>query len=183
MNEYRKCNICGKKNDVNVIICDCGNNMLSVPIVQNDEITEEYSDMSERFVCKFCGEEIDEFDIICPFCDADISEENLSENIYYFMSNDGNDHIIPSGTSIFGRDNLMREYLQGKHYVSDSHFTINYYNDEIKLTDHSLNGTFVNGVKLSKNEEKVLHVNDNIGMGGVSEQCDKYGYYVTLMKK
>lgn len=182
MNEYRICNICGRKNDVNVIICNCGNNMLNVSITQDEDNNDSNSDEPRRFVCKFCGEEIDELDKICPFCDAALSEDISSENVYYFVSDDGKEQIIPAGISIFGRDNLMKEYLQGKYYVSDSHFTINY-DDKIEITDHSLNGTFVNGLKLPKNEKRELHLNDNIGMGGISEQHDKYGYYVTLMKK
>ena len=181
MYEFRICNICGEKSDASVMLCKCGNMLINLPLQENQEKLYESR-------CEFCGEYISSEEHSCPYCGekvADDTSENDTNIRYCFVSDNGERIHIPEGESVFGRANLMGEYIvrNSCHYVSELHMTVICSGNSVSIIDNSRNGTYINGVKLSSGIPQKIELGDHIGMGGVSAEYDKYGYYLTFVRE
>lgn len=176
---FRKCNICGKENALNKWMCDCGNIITGLPIIYEDDPTE-----NNDGICEFCGEYFDENEVECPFCFKKRSSVKKREN-FYFICNKGDKQMIPYGSSELGRSGFMGKILNDANAfaVSERHLIIHNEDNELSFVDVSRNGTFVNGKKIVPNQKFVPQVNDEISLGGVPSLGDKYAFTIILGKE
>ena len=179
MTEYRKCNICGKKNTTDAWMCDCGNIITGLPVICSDEAAD-----AQEGICEFCGEFFDENEDECPFCFKKRTSAIKTEH-FYFVSCSGEKSEIPNGTSEVGRGGLMSDMLSAANAfaVSERHMIVCNKDNIISIVDISRNGTFVNGKKIAKDEKYILNIGDEICMGGIPSVSDKYSFSVILTKE
>lgn len=102
---------------------------------------------------------------------------------YSFSSTTGYKVMIPLGKSTVGQSGLMGEDIVscGKFFVSHSHLIVECSEKGVFVTDISRNGTFLNGRRIDFGIKTRLESGDSIGLGGVDENLDKQGYFITFI--
>ena len=178
MNKYKICPSCGTHNPPTVFECiECETNLTSVRAVDEDseklQAENKENTSSGKMVricdcgaknlpsarkCSECGEDISD---ILPTLDAE-------EKVHYVLTSTDGEYAfeLTETSAIIGRENVMKEYLSAKSYVSRNHA-------EITITDNKLyiknlsnaNGTYVNNEKLD-DELHELHDGDELSLGG-----------------
>lgn len=142
--------------------------------------------------CANCHESLEDvFDLVeAPQKTEQTSLDELSEakptdgqGQYSFSSTTGYKVIIPYGKFTIGQSGLMGEDIVacGRFYVSNNHLTVECSEKGVFVTDISRNGTFVNGKRIEQGVKRMLESGDSIGLGGVNEKLDKYGYFITFI--
>ena len=196
MKKFKICPHCNTKNEPDSIECtECESDLTFVSIT--DEITEQVNPKSEiksndnkkhtlvrkckcgnknasnARKCNSCGEDI--FDIK-PIPDTDFNSirfnlHSLDESfIFELKSND----------IIMGRENILKEYLKTKTFVSRRHCRFSIENNELFIEDlGSKNFTYVNNERI-KSKTK-LFIGNEIGLGGFNingTRQEKAAYFV-----
>ena len=178
MEKYKVCPSCGEHNDPRFIECsNCGTDLMSVKVV--DEVTENITYESEIEVpmvkvCE-CGEENPPAARKCIVCGEDISdilpsakaEECLTQYVLADISGAFIYDVPADSEFIIGRENVLKEYIGEKTYVSRSHAKIISNAEGLYITNlNGTNYTYVNNEKISNDAPTLLKVNDEIGLGG-----------------
>ena len=178
MEKYKVCPNCGEHNNPTIIECsNCGTDLMSVKVV--DEATENivYEPVVETEMVKVCecGTENPPAARKCGACDEDISDilpapkaQNCCKQYVLAEVSGEYTYDVPNdGEIIIGRENVLKEFISGKSYVSRSHAKIVSDNENIYITNLSgTNFTYVNNEKISNNTPTILKANDEIGLGG-----------------
>lgn len=181
MEKYKLCPFCGKRNLPKMLECvQCETDLSTMPVI--DENMEQKSNDIEGLkdevemvrICE-CGAHNPVNARKCENCGEDISDivpspEMLQENIkvhYVLASLDGNyAYEINSQREIIGRENMMKEYLETKPYVSRKHAEIYIEDGALYIRNFSqTNFTYINNVKIT-DEPYELHDGDEVGLGG-----------------
>ena len=181
MSKYKICPSCGTHNSPTVFECiDCGTDLTAVHAV--DESSEQVQpeqpkntsggkmvricdcgakNLPSARKCNECGEDISD---IMPTADTEETEENIH---YILASADGEYVFEISETPItVGRENVMKEYLSSKSYVSRNHAEFTLSDGKLYVKNLSrANGTYLNNVKLD-DEPHELHNGDVLSLGG-----------------
>jgi pSer/pThr/pTyr-binding forkhead associated (FHA) protein len=136
-------------------------------------------------VCSHCKENISD---ITP---TDISQTDLAgKRTFSLASIDGEEiFVFDKEVTEVGRDHAMGGeygYLASKAQVSGAHalFTISK-SGELYVTDHSRNGTYVNGERIGL-DPVLLKDGDDIGLGGFSptdEKQQQSAYFVVRVEE
>lgn len=183
MSEYRKCDVCGARLSVDEVMCECGNMVIHLPVLNDDEDSAAVAD--DDGTCKSCGMFFPADETACPFCGA-VRRENVEPSeqlrILSFIDQGGHKKIVKNGMSIYGRAGEMGTEITARNanYVSERHLEIEFNGTRIFARDISRNGTFVNGKKLIKGEKRELFVGDTVVLGGVSAELDRYSFTMVL---
>lgn len=178
MEKYKVCPSCGEHNNPRLIECSsCGTDLMSVKVA--DEATENivYEPVTETEMVKVCecGAENPPAARKCCSCDEDISDilptpktekcckqyviSDISGNFTYDIPNDSE--------IIIGRENVLKEFISGKSYVSRSHAKLVSEGDNLYITNLSgTNYTYVNNEKIPNDTPTQLKTDDEIGLGG-----------------
>ena len=178
MEKYKVCPSCGEHNNPIFIECsNCGTDLMSVKVV--DEATENivYEPVTETEMVKICecGAENPPAARKCCSCDEDISDilpTSKAQNCckQYVLAEVSGEYTydVPNNSEIIiGRENVLKEFISDKSYVSRSHAKLVSEGEELYITNLSgTNFTYVNNEKISNNTPTLLKANDEIGLGG-----------------
>ena len=178
MEKYKVCPNCGEHNNPILIECsNCGTDLMSVKVV--DEATENivYESEIETPMVKICecGAENPPAARKCSACGEDISDilptpkaGGCGKQYSLFEISGTYTYDIPNDTEmILGRENVLKEYISDKSYVSRSHAKIIAEGGNLYITNLSgTNFTYVNNEKISNDTPTLLKPNDEIGLGG-----------------
>lgn len=178
MEKYKVCPGCGEHNNPIFIECqNCGTDLMSVKVV--DEATEKivYENISEPEMVKICecGAENPAAARKCGSCGEDISDilpipKTVNYCKQYVLSEISGTYTydVPNNFEIIiGRDNVLKEFIYDKSYVSRSHAKIISKYGNLYISNLSgTNFTYVNNKKISNDTPTLLKVDDEIGLGG-----------------
>jgi len=185
MEKYKICPSCKTKNGPTLFECiNCEADLTGVKIT--DEETEKMiaenaaasPEASQKMVrvcecgtknapnarkCGFCNEDISD---ITPTPDAEVEQPRAIS--FIFSSLDGQfAYKVTSEETVIGRENVMREYLSAKSYVSRSHAKLTLMDDGLFIENLSnTNFTYVNNRKIT--DRTKLQDGDEIGLGGTN---------------
>ena len=193
MEKYKVCPSCGEHNNPIFIECsNCGTDLMAVKVV--DEATEniKYEPEIETPMVKICecGAENPPAARKCSACDEDISDilptpkteccckqYSLCEISGTYTYDIQNDTEI-----ILGRENVLKEYISDKSYVSRSHAKIISRGDSIYITNLShTNFTYVNNETIPNETPTQLKAGDEIGLGGCVKNGNRQNLAVYLV--
>ena len=189
MEKYKICPTCGTKNAPTMIECiKCETDLTSVPIGEvivesNSEKLvpggkESSANESVKMVricecgtknpasarkCAACGEDISD---IIPVQDTELSEQ---DKLHFILSSldGGYAFELNQNLTVVGRENVMKEYLLSKSFVSRKHAEFLIEADKLWVKNYSnTNHTYVNNEMIRDNEYFELHDGDVIGFGG-----------------
>ncbi|MCQ2536235.1 MAG: FHA domain-containing protein [Lachnospiraceae bacterium] len=184
MAKFKICPECGKRNPTSMLEClDCEMDLSDVPVTDEDEIKKQPSQADNNTatvkvrVCEECGEKNPVNARKCRQCGEDISDVVPTDDLV--ASNDETTHYVMASidgaytmeltecNSIIGRENMMKEYLSGKAYVSRRHAELIVEEGKLFLKDcGATNHSYVNNEMVPQNSTKELHDGDIIGFGG-----------------
>lgn len=193
MEKYKVCPNCGEHNNPIFIECsNCGTDLMSVKVV--DEATKNivYEPVAQTKMVKICecGAENPPAARKCDFCDEDISDilptpKTESCCKQYALSEISGAYIydIPNNTEIvIGRENVLKEFIVDKSYVSRSHAKIISKDNNLYITNLSgTNFTYVNNEKISNDTLTILKADDEIGLGGCVNNGNRQDLAVYLI--
>lgn len=188
MEKYKVCPTCGTKNPPTMIECiKCETDLTSVPIgeakaeVNNDSADKLQDDTHSEAIkmvricecgsknpasvrkCSECGEDISD---IIPVQDV---ETDAKDKVHFVLSSldGGYAFELSQNLTVVGRENVMKDYLAAKSFVSRKHAEFLIEADKIWVKNHSTtNHTYVNNEMIRDNEYFELHDGDVIGLGG-----------------
>ena len=193
MEKYKVCPNCGEHNNPIFIECsNCGTDLMTVKVV--DEATENitYDVEPETPMVKICecGAENPPAARKCQSCDEDISDilptpktENCCKQYVLAEVSGEYTYDVPNdGEIIIGRENVLKEYISNKSYVSRSHAKIVSEGDNLYITNLSgTNFTYINNEKISNDTPTLLKPNDEIGLGGCVNNGNRQDLAVYLV--
>ena len=193
MEKYKVCPSCGEHNNPILIECsNCGTDLMSVKVV--DEATENvtYEPEIETPMVKICecGAENPPAARKCGACDEDISDilptpkaECCCKQYSLCEISGAYTYDVPNDTEIIlGRENVLKEYISNKSYVSRSHAKIVSEGENLYITNLSgTNFTYVNNEKISNDTPTLLKANDEIGLGGCINNGNRQDLAVYLV--
>ena len=193
MEKYKVCPNCGEHNDPRLIECkNCYTDLMSVKVV--DEATENvlYEPVIETEMVKVCecGAENPPAARKCSACGEDISDiiptpkaENCCKQYVLCEISGIFTYDIPKDTEIIiGRENILKEFISDKSYVSRSHAKIVSEGDNLYITNLSgTNFTYVNNEKISNETPTLLKHDDEIGLGGCVNNGNRQDLAVYLV--
>lgn len=211
MGQYRICSFCGKKNSSDIELCSCNNLLIYSLIIEeidNSALIDNKQDANldvpnttNKFkICPVCGNYNDFRLQMCAKCNetledvfdlvdlTDTKEElngiKKTYSPYCLVSTGGYVMNLPLGECIIGRDECMGADITalGRMYVSSKHLIVHTEANGVKIKDISRNGTFLNMKKLPDGCFHPYKVGDTLGLGGMSEELDRYGYFLTLVR-
>lgn len=181
MEKYKVCPCCKTPNAPNLLECvNCETDLTMVKITDEatermwtENATEQSAAVKRVRVCE-CGAKNPANARKCGSCNEDISditpvpdtEEKQSVSTYVLSSIDGQYvyKMTTDGVTI-GRENIMREYLSAKSYVSRAHAKLFLTEGELYIENVSnTNFTYVNNKKIL--EKTRLQDGDEVGLGG-----------------
>lgn len=181
MEKYKVCPCCKTPNAPNLLECvNCETDLTMVKITDEatertwtENATEQSAAVKRVRVCE-CGAKNPANARKCGSCNEDISditpvpdtEEKQSVSTYVLSSIDGQYvyKMTTDGVTI-GRENIMREYLSAKSYVSRAHAKLFLTEGELYIENISnTNFTYVNNKKIL--EKTRLQDGDEVGLGG-----------------
>ncbi len=178
MEKYKVCPSCGEHNNPIFIECsNCGTDLMSVKVV--DEATENitYDVESEAPMVKICecGAENLPAARKCCSCDEDISDilptpktQNCCKQYVLAEVSGEYTYDVPNNSEIIiGRENVLKEFISNKSYVSRSHAKLVSEGEALYIINLSgTNFTYVNNEKISNDTPTLLKADDEIGLGG-----------------
>ena len=193
MEKYKVCPNCGEHNNPTIIECsNCGTDLMSVKVV--DEATENivYEPVTETEMVKVCecGVENPPAARKCQSCDEDISDilptpktQDFCKQYVLAEISGAYTYDVPNDTEIIlGRENVLKEYISNKSYVSRSHAKIVSEGENLYITNLSgTNFTYVNNEKISNDTPTQLKVDDEIGLGGCVNNGNRQDLAVYLV--
>lgn len=181
MEKYKLCPFCGKRNLPKMLECvQCETDLSTVPVT-DENMEQKKNDHKELKTtiqmvricgcgahnpvnvrkCEKCGEDISD---IVP--SPEVLQED--EKIHYALASvEGNYvHEMMSEREIIGRENVMKEYLENKPYVSRKHAELYIEEDDLYIVNLSqTNYTYINNIKVVNGPYKLLN-GDEVGLGG-----------------
>lgn len=210
MGKYKVCGFCGKKNPISEGICSCNNLLINCTVFDEEtdetylsKTTEDDSPMldainGKRFkkcpdcgylnrpylpCCENCGESLDDVFDLVEKSDNEPLVSSVQLSPFYFISTGGFRYNLPIGEYIIGRDEQMGEDITNlnRMYVSSKHFAVKCNSKSVEIADISKNGTFLNKEKLPRGQFIPLTSGAILGLGGITEEVDPHGYYITLV--
>lgn len=197
MEKYKVCPNCGEHNNPIFIECtNCGTDLMSVKVV--DETTENiiYKPMTETEMIKICecGAENPPAARKCSACNEDISDilptpkaECCCKKYVLCEISGAYTYDIPQNAEIIlGRENILKEYISDKSYVSRSHAKILSEDGNLYITNLSgTNFTYINNEKISNDTPTLLKSNDEIGLGGcvINSNRQDLAVYLVVREK
>lgn len=135
--------------------------------------------------CEECGESLEDvFDIVDKPAEEEKTDElTVKLSPFHFVSTGGIRFNLPIGECIIGRDEQMGDDITklNRMYVSSKHLIVRCSAQRIEVVDMSRNGTFLNSEKIPYGKPIPLSVGSILGLGGISEELDPHGYYLTLV--
>ena len=197
MEKYKVCPNCSEHNDPILIECkNCSMDLMSAKVV--DEVTEKivYKSAIETEMIKICecGAKNPSAARKCSVCNEDISdilptpkaENNCRQYTLYEVSGAYTYDISKDTEIIIGRENVLKEFISDKSYVSRSHAKIVSEGDNLYITNLSgTNFTYVNNKKISNDTPTLLKYDDEIGLGGCVNNGNRQdlAVYLVVRKK
>ena len=132
--------------------------------------------MIECRICEYCGERNPVSALECCKCGSDLSfcapviledlDANKAEKKVWKL-NLGTESFTVDDSLEIGRESSKCKHLLTSPYVSRKHATLFQKDGHLVLIDYSTNGTFVNGIRVSKNVEVGLKSGDKIAFADV----------------
>lgn len=199
MAKYKICPVCGEHNEPIMLECfKCETDLSGVRVLdeENEKALQTMNcavakkPVSKRMVriCD-CGVKNSIQNRKCESCREDISmvvptpDTDESQQRYVLTSLDGSyAYEIKVGNTVIGREYEMKDYLQGKSYVSRKHAELNLQEGKLFIKNYSgTNYTYINTKKIDIDESRELQDGDEIGLGGNSqggERQDEAAYFV-----
>lgn len=189
MEKYKVCPTCGTKNPPTMIECiKCETDLTGVPI--GEAITENEDEAQTALqnngnqadavkmvrTCE-CGTRNPASARKCSACGEDISDiiparavgTDEQEKVHFILSSiDGSyAYELTMNLTVIGRENIMKEYLSSKPFVSRKHAEVLIEAEKLWIKSYSnTNHTYVNNEMIKDNEYFELHDDDIIGFGG-----------------
>ena len=193
MEKYKVCPNCGEHNDPIFIECsNCGTDLMTVKVV--DEATENitYDPEPETAmvkICEYCGAENPPAARKCSVCGEELesqpvpkAEKGCKRYVLSEISGAYAYDVPNDGEIIIGRENVLREYIYNKSYVSRSHAKIVSNGEELYITNlSSTNFTYVNNEKIPNDTPTQLKADDEIGLGGLAYNGNRQDLAVYLV--
>lgn len=200
MAKYKICPVCGEHNEPFMLECSkCETDLSSTRVIDEDtekaleeqKKQEKNDDIPVKMIricdcgfknpmqsrkCQNCGEDIS---TVVP-----IPDEEKTEPIKYVISTLDGEYAyeIVSVATVVGRENELKDYLEGKSYVSRKHAEFKLVNDKLYIINFShTNFTYVNNVKIEDDSPQELKDGDEIGLGGNMQngkRQDEAAYFV-----
>jgi ribosomal protein L40E len=193
MEKYKVCPSCGEHNDPRLAECiNCGTDLFSVKVVDEatENITYEPETQSPMVKICECGAENPPAARKCSACDEDISDilptpktECCCKQYSLCEISGAYTYDIPNDTEIIlGRENVLKEYIVDKSYVSRSHAKIVSEGENLYITNLSgTNFTYVNNEKIANDTPTSLKADDEIGLGGCVNNGNRQDLAVYLV--
>lgn len=178
MEKYKICPNCGEHNDPRIAECiNCGTDLFNVKVVDEANENIAYEPEIETPMVKICecGAENPPAARKCSACDEDISDilptpktEDCCKQYALCEISGAYTYDVPNNSEIIiGRENVLKEYISDKSYVSRSHAKIIAEGGTLYITNLSgTNFTYVNNEKISNDAPIQLKTDDEIGLGG-----------------
>lgn len=206
MAKFKICPECGKHNAPNILECvECEMDLSDVPITDENEQEKQAqhkagatvaANTAKVRVCEECGAKNPVNARKCQACGEDISDivptddvaPATAEPLYYVLGSlDGSYSFeLTECHNVVGRENLMKEYLASKSYVSRKHAEFVIEENKLVLKDcGATNHCFVNNEMLAPNGEQELHDGDVVGLGGnevAGKRQDLAAYFMIRIK-
>lgn len=193
MEKYKVCPSCGEHNNPIFIECsNCGTDLMTVKVV--DEATENitYEHETEIPMVKICecGAENPSAARKCSSCDEDISDilptskvHNCCKQYVLTEISGAYTYEVPNDSEIIiGRENVLKEFIADKSYVSRSQAKIVSKDNNLYITNLSgTNFTYVGNEKISSDTPTLLKVGDEIGLGGFVNNGNRQDLAVYLV--
>lgn len=178
MEKYKVCPSCGEQNNPIFIECsNCGTDLITVNVTDKATENIRYIPEAKETMVKMCecGTENPPGARKCLACDEDISDIlPTSKSVgcckqYTLVEFSGDfTYDVPNCTEIIlGRENVLKEYICDKSYVSRCHAKLISKDENLYIVNLSnTNFTYVNNEKIPSDTPTPLKVNDEIGLGG-----------------
>lgn len=185
MKKYKICPSCQTKNEPIFLECiNCEADLTGVKITDEDtekmlETNTTKQDISATSFVKICecGTKNPPNARKCSSCREDISdiipipdyEKFYKEEVDFILSSIDGQYTYKITTDVvtIGRENIMKEYLSTKNYVSRAHAKLILENNHLYIENLSnTNFTYVNNRKI--NMKTKLQDGDEVGLGGTS---------------
>lgn len=188
MAKYKICPVCGKHNMPTMLECiGCETDLSGIRTIDEDIEKAQsvpspsvpkassvkmirlcdcgYKNSVQNRKCISCGEDIS---MVVPTPDTAEKDEPVK---FVLSSIDGSfAYELTQAKTVVGRENEMREYLDGKPYVSRKHAEFQVEKDKLFLVNYShTNYTFINNQKIDDENPHELSDGDEVGLGGNSE--------------
>lgn len=182
MNKYKICPSCGTKNPPTVLECiTCETDLTAVRAVDESSEklqTEPSTDSKSGKIVRICdcGAKNLPSARKCSQCGEDLSDilptPDQEETMHYrFVSEDGvYTYEMTENKIIIGRENIMKEYLTSKNYVSRNHAEITISDGKLYVKNLSkANGTYINNIKMDDDLHELCD-GDKLSLGGCEVQ-------------
>ncbi len=172
MKKYKVCPKCGTRFESAYEECDKCFVRLNVAEEKEDIPLQK----EPVFIKKCdCGAENPPAARKCSSCDEDISdivptpktEKSCKQYVLSEISGSFSYDVPNDSEIILGRENVLREFIFDKSYVSRRHAKLVAEGDNLYITNlNGTNFTFVNNEKISNDTPTQLKADDEIGLGG-----------------
>lgn len=184
MEKYKVCPSCKTKNEPTLLECiNCEADLTMVKItdeetekmLEENAATQSTATVSWVRVCE-CGAKNPANARKCCSCNEDISDitpvpdDVKKQNVFtYVLSSLDGQYAYKMNTDevVVGRENIMKEYLSAKSYVSRAHAKLFLEEGMLYIENMSnTNFTYVNNMKISGKAK--LQDGDEVGFGGMN---------------
>jgi len=197
MDKYKVCPNCGEYNNPVFMECrNCQTDLTAVNVGEEALECDVYGYQAETPMIKLCecGAENQVASRKCICCGEDISdiipkeklEQCSTQYILYEFSGEYSFDVPLNGEFIVGRENVLKEHLNKKVYVSRSHAKLWFDSGNLYIINLSnTNYTYVNNEKISNDSATLLKVNDEIGLGGcvTNGERQEFAAYLIVREK
>lgn len=161
---FKICEICGHKNDVSYLECEsCSADISYISPITGMEEKGDTSTISSKIIHN----------------KGDMGESRGSsttvvERIKFVGREDNFEiHIPVKLETILGREgDLCNDYFNQSKFVSRRHATIRLNPSNYSITDHSINGTFVNGEILKRGQTIEIKIGDVIVLADIEFEVE-----------
>ncbi|GEM_PF-2696510 len=190
-----KCEKCGFKLDSNIFIVeddieyDPLFNITEPPVAETKEIVQSANETIK--LCPRCKMPVSISDLFCPICNKPLLSKPVEDNsdsikidipqapstIKLRLKNPEAklDLEVDDTTKSFGRYTIENVFLNQSLTISRTHFKYTLKGSEVVIIDYSTNGTWLNGKKLTPQQEFPVHSNDVLTLANVIFEIEYVG--------
>lgn len=182
--DVRQCNMCSHYNRRKDKVC--ANKQCAADLSQEQHVQKTGDSTEIRYVkvcpgegcghtnpananvCEVCGRSLDFVD---PLEEFSFSSENdkMIEHVLFINVRTGERAKLQFGEQqIIGYNHFLGDFMKACDYVGNSHADITWVGKDLYITDHSRNGTYINGVRIKSGERTKLCDESIIGLGDSS---------------
>ena len=187
MKKYKICPKCGTRFEI--AIEECNKCFVRVNVMEEKDGSVSPDDVIYVRKCE-CGVENPPNARVCSACNEDIEDiiptpktECRCKQYAICEISGAYTYDVPNDAEIIlGRENVLKEYISNKSYVSRSHAKIVSEGENLYITNLSgTNFTYVNNEKVSNDTPTLLKADDEIGLGGCVNNGNRQDLAVYLV--